>query len=543
MNRRRFLRLTGATVTGPFLAGCSETSSSTGAVTSTGTSHGTDVESTTSSPTPTPEPRFTTVLDAVSDLGCDPSGTEPSGDAIRDSVADGTLIEFPPGEYLVTEPLLIHEAVRFGIRGLGASHRDVRFVHPQGYSDLLLNLRDGERCVFENFTVDQTSDRKTNSGLIFLQRDGLVVRDIEMGGFTPTGDAGTKDLIAQVTDANGMGVVERYVNMGGGEVGVYPAAHSGFYSGRQHHGTLKLVDCHLEECGSNGVYASKTFGPVQISGGLFKNNDVSQIRVSGEGTFVRNAKIVIDTDNAERVQGTYNTVRGLWWESGWQQKTGGIVEDCQFVVESSELYRGLVEVDGTAGSMTIRDCDFEVNRDGFWAFVVMPPGKSAMGGKPERPWDLTVENLRITGDAADGVDVHIDGRPGTTIDGLTIEHRDGTNRDGLYLSNSHDTSLRNCSISTSRYPFWLYRDESRDGADCLLELGEDVEFSSSLVGRTPLDSESMFGADAVDDGTICIPDPPDAGSSMVVIRTDGPSFYGRAMQGPPEYLWFTRRYE
>lgn len=485
--------------------------------------------------TPTPSARFGTVLDAVSDIGCDPSGAEPCDQALTEAISDDTLIEFPPGEYLVTTPLRVEENISFGIRGTGGTRRGVTFRHPEGYSDVLLNVRDGEGCLFENFTAVQTEDRQTNSGLVLLQRDGLTVRNVEVEGFTPT-DGGTKDMIVQITEPSGVGVVERFVSVGGGEVGVYPNAYAGFYSGRQHRGTLQLVNCHLEECGSNGVYASRTYGPVQILGGLFKNNAVSQIRVCGKDSFVRNAKIVIDTENANRVAGTYNAVRGLWWESGWQGKTGGRIENCEFVVDSAERRRGLLEIDGTAGRMTLSGCTFRVDQDAFWAIVAAPPGVSPMGGPPDQPWDLTIQNTRVIGNASDGVDVQIDGRPSSTIDGLTIEHENGQNRDGLFLSNCHGSEITGCSSQVTRYPLWIYTDTTRESAPYLLYLGRGISLTTNQVldGARP-----VFDTDGSGSG-VRVQLPSVEEYSLVSTRTEDQTYFGLELDATPEYLPYTR---
>jgi len=560
MDRRRYLRVSACAVASG-LAGCmtwgrnedgGETRSQNGTqtqtsrsppdttTTRTATETDTETQTQTETRTATSEPEFGTVVDAVADLGCDKTGEKPSHDKIKNAIADDTLIEFPPGRYLVEEPIIIEENISFGIRGTGAGRRDVQFAHPKGFSDYLFNVRVGRDCLFENFTADQTDDRKTNSGMVFLQNDGLLVRDVEVKGFTPT-NGGTKDLIVQMTSKSGFGVVQRYVSKGGGQVGVYPNSYAGFYSGRQHHGTLRLIDCHIEECGSNGVYASRTYGPVQIEGGLFKNNAVSQVRISGEGSYLRNATLVIDTNSATKVAGKYDSVRGLWWESGWQGKTGGVVENTEFIVKSANQRRGLVEIDGTAGAMTLRNCEFQIDWDKFWGFISVPPGVSSMGGTPPRPWNLTIKDSRITGSASYGTDIQIDGRRHTTIDGLTINHSSGQKRDGIYLSNCYGSELINSSCRTYGYPLWLYTDESVPDADYLLHLGQNVTLSQKQ-GTRPASIDPLFESDTSSKRSgVYVPNPEQSEYSVVIGRSEDDKYFGFVRDSPPEYHAFTRQ--
>ncbi|ELZ23107.1 hypothetical protein C475_15699 [Halosimplex carlsbadense 2-9-1] len=550
MNRRQFLGLVGVAATGG-VTGCnwlgsndrperSRTSSpsATQPAPTEAESPSTSTASPAASPTPTAEPEFRTVVDVVADYGCVPDGSEPCNDAINEAIADGTLIEFPPGEYLVTRPIEVDGDITFGMRGTGETRRDVRFVHPEGYSSRLLHVTSGSGSLFENFTADQTDDRVTNSGLLIHQRDGLVVRDVEVAGFTPT-DNGTKDLVVQITDSSGVGTVERYVNRGGGEVGVYPDAFVGFYSGRHHYGTLRLLDCHIEQCGSNGVYASRTNGPVQISGGTYRNNAVSQIRVCGQDSFVRDATIEIDTDAADRVDGTYNAVRGIWWESGWQGKSGGAIENCELAVRSAELARGLVEVDGTAGHLAVRDCAFDVDRDGFRAIQVAPPGVSDMGGTPDRPWDVTLRDVEIDTSASRAVDVLVDGRPGSEIDGLTISQRDSRERDGLFLSNSSGSRVTRYACESSRYPLWVYTDDSSDAADELICLGPGVSIATSAsVGSEQI---PVFGTDESAGGSnVCVETAVNTPYSVASTRNEDGTYFGRVLDRSPAYLEYTQ---
>lgn len=525
MDRRRLLASI-ATVGGAVLGGCQDLPpddqtdsppppSGTPPTGTTGTTEGPK------SPSATDEVEFDRVVDMVADRGVDDTGGEPIDRALQAAATDGTLLEFPPGTYLVTQPLLRQQATRLGIRGTGDDPGAVRFVHPRRYNDLFLNVRGGRDSVLENFTVDQTDDRETATGIIFLQADGLRMQDVTVAGFTPTEEGnpdqnGEIDLLPAVTDPDGTGIVERFVSTGGGEVGVYPNSYPGLYSGYHHQGTLRLIDCRVENCGGAGVYTSRTRGTVGVEGGRFANNSVAQVRVAGEGSYIRDAEIVVDTATVDDSRGDYQTVRGVWWESGEFGRTGGVIENCRFVARSSPLRRGLLEVDGTAGAMAVRDSTFVVERDGYRAIDALPPGSSSMGGAPERPWGVTLENVEVTGGAAGGAAVRIAGRPNSTLSDVTIA-QSGRNRDGLSVRRSPGTRVDATTVDVPRFPLRLPLRSS--GQSCWLEVGADVDLRSRVAASSLQDDPVAV---AVDASGACLPSVDGPGRFVVLGRcTEG----------------------
>lgn len=556
MRRRRVLASIAAGGSG-LLAGCQElgpsTDFETGAPpTETPTATPSPVPSTTGSPPatdrqspeetetatrttfPAEEHQFETVVDMVEQVGVDASGGTPIDDALQRAAADGTLLEFPPGDYLVTEPLLLQDATNFGIRGTGENRGDVRFVHPNGHSELFLNVRGGTNSLLENFVVDQTDDRTTSTGIIFLQRDGLTIRDVEVAGFTPTegnnpDQDGNIDLIPAVTKSGGTGTIRRFVSTGGGEAGVYPDSYPGIYSGYHHQGTLRFVDCVVENCGGAGVYTSRTRGRVQIDGGVFRNNSVAQVRVAGEGSYIRGARIVVDTAKRSAGRGTYDAIRGVWWESGDFERAGGVVANCTFVAGSAPIRRGLLEVDGTAGAMTVRDCEFRTDVDEFFAIDAFRPGSSSMGGRPARPWGVTVKNVRVTGSANGGVAVRIAGRPDSRIDALAVD-QSGNRRDGVEFAQSPGSRIGRSTIDVGRYPIRI-PGGMPDGGNCGLAIASDVEM------RSPIEASALDGRH-VDLRTganrTCLPGVDVDGGTLVVVKHCDQQFVATVVGGPSD---------
>lgn len=485
MDRRRFLAALGA-VGVTATAGCSrlfdeETPSETPTPpppTGTGPPTGTEPPTDAEPPTATGE-RFETRVDAVADAGCDPSGSEPCDEAFDAALGDDTLLSFPPGEYLMTRTHYVEHLRNFGMVGTGPDRSAVRFVHPTGFAGVFLNVRDGRNCLFRNFTAVQTGDRRTNSGFVLLNRDGLLVEDVEVAGFTPT-EGGTNDMIVRVSDPDGVGVVRRFVTAGGSEVGIYPRGHVGLFSGPGHRGTLRLEDCRIEECANNGVYASRTVGPVQVEGGVYRNNNVSQVRVCGEGSYVEDATIVVDTDAADEVVGTHDNVRGIWWESGWQGKTGGHVAGCDLVARSTSLTPALLQIDGTAGGLAVRDCSFEVDTPESRAVLAHRPGSSGMGGTPPRPWDVTVEGIDVSGTARGTAAIQVVGRGGSVVRDVTVRQT-GRERGGIFLHGTPGTEVADSSVVTTQFPVVVTVDGDPPDDRCVAVLRSNRRLESTGV--------------------------------------------------------------
>lgn len=510
MDRRRFLAAAGAAGLS-LVPGCwsRETDGtvrctpSRGAQTEScpsGTSRGPIKRQTTEQSQGALEARFETVVDAVADLGCDQSGEAACDENIRSGVADDTLLRVPPGEYLIESPLVFNDVANFGIVGMGADRGAVRFVHPRNFSHVCFNVRGGRGWHLENFTLQQTPDRGTNSGLVVFNEDGLMISNVEVAGFSPT-IRGTPDLMVAVTDPDGTGEISGFRRAGGAEVGVYPAAWPGLICSRRHSGTLRLLDCHFEECGSNGVYASRTQGDVHIVGGLFKNSDVSQIRVSGEGSFIEGARIVVDTENTRNVIGEYDVVRGVWWEAGGMRETdvGGSVRNCEFVNRSAPTNRGLLEIDGSAGRMTVRNSRFRTEADGYRAILALEPGSSNMGEAPAKPWGIVIDNVDVTGGATGGAAIEITRRPGSVIENVDVV-QEGRSRDGIVAMGSKRSRVARTSVRTTRYPVLVQI--CADDANCSVSLARIGELLTKLQPTSVLeyrsDSNDRFCADEFD---------------------------------------------
>jgi hypothetical protein len=106
------------------------------------------------------EHSFDRVVDAVDDLGMDPTGEEAIDDILSDEIPADTLIEFPAGEYLVTDSIKTDGVERFGIGVSDATSGDVRFV---------VSARDAQ----------QSSERPASSTLLVYREDSFELHDVD----------------------------------------------------------------------------------------------------------------------------------------------------------------------------------------------------------------------------------------------------------------------------------------------------------------------------------------------------------------------------
>jgi hypothetical protein len=93
---------------------------------------------------------FDRTVDAVDDLGCDPTGARACQDRIAAAASDGTLVEVPSGTYRVDGDLAVRGAQNVGIVGDG----DVTFEVPAD-SQVQLGFEDVTEGLFAGVTVDQ----------------------------------------------------------------------------------------------------------------------------------------------------------------------------------------------------------------------------------------------------------------------------------------------------------------------------------------------------------------------------------------------------
>ncbi|MFC7250479.1 twin-arginine translocation signal domain-containing protein [Halomicroarcula sp. GCM10025324] len=462
MNRRDFLAKSAVLAGVGALSGCSWLSS-TNRDPDTESPPSGQTEQPPSKETPTPDtsdslsPRhgisFGTVVNAVEDLGMDPTGQEPIDDELQATLEQGNvLVAFPPGRYLFESEPEPQPVTNWGVLGLGTEPRDVRFVTTPGEGRNLLNSDGGSGQLVENVAFDYSDSTEGSIGLIMRATDKIHVQDVEFVGFNPTVEGGALDnLVPMALDPDGTAVVDGLVRTGPTDIVSHGHldnnANAGcIWLGERHVGNLYIRNSHIANTGTNAIYASRTRGGVHISDSLFENNNQTSLRVGGEGSVVENCRFVIDTETVHPDnQGSLINPHGIIWETGRLGMTGGRIENCEFIVRNSpERTQAAVWADGSAGSFELVDCRFEIDADGVQAIRIDDPRDPRLGVTAERPWNATIRNVVAVGNSFGKPVIEINGRPGSLIEGGCILWSQF--RDAIIVNESDNTTIRNINI-------------------------------------------------------------------------------------------------
>lgn len=462
----------------------------------------------TARPDRTWESEFERVVDAVEDLGCDPTGDTASDSALVDGVASDVLIRFPAGTYRFERRHVFDEFDRLGFVGDG----DVSFAPPRGFNDKLFNFL-GDWLLFAGIDID-VSATDTTAGLRFVTDSGFHVEDVEVRGRGIHPDSSVVNAFALgVGDADGRGVLRNVVATEGSAIGHYKSGNGrvGIWIGGSHHGTIEIEDCHLAEFGNNGIYGSRTSGAVVVTGGLYRNNNVAGVRLGGGNSVVRGATIEVDlsvyTGPYTRTNSAYNT-RAIVVEQESKDLAGRVlIEDCDVRMINADRSQGAIVVWPTGNGPRIERCHIKNEVD--WVSGVQANKPVSTGSTGERGIEL--RDTTIAGGASWGSAVEVVGRPASTCVDVTIDQR-GRNRDGIRLVGSNPINIASSTITTTRYP--IFAVNPRGGkVPCLVSLSSDstlertgpalgsVRTTESAVGES---DQTSAGGTAGDSDNRCL---------------------------------------
>lgn len=369
---------------------------------------------------------FDTVLHAVDDLGLDPEGGSDIMPSIRSAYGDGVLIEFPPGEYFVGGPLEVTDnSGPFGILGLGSSRNDVRFTFGSGHTWMFL-IRDGHDNIFKNFTWDTGQTQEKAVGNFFIQRDGLKITNVEHVGHIGKNSHPGPLIGPYITERDGHGVIERFKHS-------TPSFRNCDYPCRRipiqtsaspaHLGVMEINDCHIEGAGEHSLYCSRHGGTFRVNGGLFKNNDNTNMRIAtGPGakrSWIKGATIVVAPSQYDG-PGYWQTARAIRVESGpdaevlgeFSGLSGLLIEDCDILYNPGARHEiSVIGVEKTYGATTIRNTRIE-NNGSPPSISVQPPQSHV-----DTPHDVEVDGVHFTGSSSSpAIDASGSGRQVTVRD-------------------------------------------------------------------------------------------------------------------------------
>lgn len=369
----------------------------------------------------------------VVEAGADPEGERPINPVLEEHAGDDTLLLFPRGEYLMDGFWELREFEHFGVVGDRAVIRP-----PEGYSGYLFGFGLNDRArgfLFKGVTFDVTAPDTGIRPIHATIQDDLHVADVAVRGRQDTDQDGMR---FDVTDPEGTGLVENLLMPDGG---VPDYLITACYVGGVSEGTLTFRDCHIAGFPDNGLYASQANGPVHVIGGRYENNNVANVRVSGGGV-VRGVTVRSD----EALEG-FNNVRGIRLRSG----RGVLVEDCDVVFTDVLRSDGAIVMHDDLETATIRNTRIRIDTDGVRAILAKNPTTSDSSR-------IRLENVDISGRAADSSAVVIDGRGGNEIAGVCI-HQSGRRRNGIRIIGSTSNVLRDSWIHVTGEPFVLNQAE------------------------------------------------------------------------------------
>ena len=408
--------------------------------------------------------QFDRVLDAVDDLGMDPSGSSPIDRQIGD-IPDNTLVEFPDGVYLFTGRNDITRMGSIGFYGKG----DATLKTAANTNTYHLNIASTDNILLEGFTIDQTADNCCYAYRLHA-REQLYVGDLEVVGRGIRDNAdGTIGLNLSITEPDGFGLVERWIDKKGSTWAAYNsgAGRIGSYSGQNHVGTLRFVDCDLREFGNNALYSSRTgsTGNIQVEDSYFENNNAGNIRISGEGSYVDNCTIVISEDRYTGPRDSHHesesfALRPIVLEQRTddenRSKEAGVeIRNTEIRIEPAPAAYPPIHAYPNSRSVLVENCHIEVNgsiRSGTpsaqTALVQRAEYRHALGGNyppGEPPRWLRMYDTTITG-TVEGIDtaVFVADGDGTVLEDCWIEL--DTDANGITIVDSEDCSVENTNV-------------------------------------------------------------------------------------------------
>lgn len=416
--------------------------------------------------------RFETVVD-VAARGGDPDGEEPINDVLESNLADDTLFFFPEGTYRIADLFVVQHHDNVGLVGPEAT-----LAPRAGQIGDWLVASDVSRLLLEGLTVSNEADQTAVRTKVHVSGGENVVRDVSIVGFqdVPTRTHGfTLQVDGADTELRLDGVDLSDGARNGTGVFVHPSTDPG---------TLRLLDCRIENWYEQGLYGSSHGGPMYVIGGRYANNGKAQVRVGGGAVdtpgVVRDVTVRMTDPQPAEDKGN---VWGIWLHEG----VGTVVENCDVAVTalSEAGSSGAVVIGAEQGTTTIRDTAIRVD-DSTFAIAATSPKEEGFVipsmARPPQDWTVTVENVEITGSADEDVGIWLVDRPGAQLRDVTVD-QGGADRDGIGLLRSPGAEISGLSCSTSGFP--LVADVGSAGRTPIATLDaiETLERTAALDGE------------------------------------------------------------
>lgn len=374
------------------------------------------------------------VIDVVADLGVDNTGATAIDHDLRPYLRDGIKLEFPDGLYKIDQ-IVTYKLEDFAMVATGNAT-----LVPGDYptdGDVWIGGGAVRNLTFQGFTIDSHG---TGPKIAFGAFDGLLVKDITKVG----AHANHRTAFGfSIWDAKGTGLVENLVATDGDVYNDVVGA-TAIYSHTT--GALTFKDCRIANWGDNGLYASDATGPIQVEGGHYANNNISQVRLSSPGSYVHGTTVKVTKDRV----GDRN-MRGIRVCDG----PGPVdIYNCDISMSEGQGTGGIV-VANDGGSINVRNTRIHV--DETYTTVGSEGSRTSFGVYVDNPSGITtptkflVDGSSVTGGGHWGEAMRFKRGNVTVRDSCINQY--GT-RNGIYFgTDSAGNSVSNSTVCVPEAPF------------------------------------------------------------------------------------------
>ena len=317
-------------------------------------------------------------VDAVKDIGLDPSGKTPINGQLGEALSglSNARITFPSdGMFQLTEQITVQPDGPIEIAGNGCS-----FVIPAGKETKSFIFVLPAGSLISDITIDQSAKGVVQELGIQAESGVVYANNVTVKGYAPaksnvgpTGNdpsvdamfspiARTQDSVVRVTNFKAVGGTAAGTHDEGDLPESAPenrlGAPMGVWVGRSNKGTIQLVNPTIGGW-SNGIYGGRTTGRVEVRGGTFVNNFNAQTRLGG-GSVVDGASGLLD-DRQWSDKGPFKIGhQGVYFarvDAKHGNQTDPITfKNCKVVAKSMREGASLFEWESESGPGIIRNC-------------------------------------------------------------------------------------------------------------------------------------------------------------------------------------------
>ena len=306
---------------------------------------------------PIEEPSETTLKSEPSEPDSSTTESHASNEPVTETVIDLREKGLQPGDrigrylnrYLEKNTTVVFPAAEYKWRGGG---------FPDEFKNTILRAEGGQAV----FRIPNGMDGTVNVRVTGGGEQSSWIQNITFRGKKGKGSF----FRPWVTDRNTSIVFDSVKMPDGGINGPHSNA---YFVPRRHAGTIEFRNCRVEGFPDNGIYASApgrkgrshNNGNVKVIGGFYRNNNVANVRVGGNGSVVRGITSIQDEHAISTSKHSYKRFQRGIWAKDIAKNT--VIEDCELVqsIDSGYAIRLGGGHGGEKSSGMVRDCHIENN--------------------------------------------------------------------------------------------------------------------------------------------------------------------------------------